>query len=98
MAGEQVAVDDPAAMSAEIKKVARFFGADLCGVTDLDERWIYASRVDVRDFSEAPTGVPEGTTSVIIMGHAMGEELVATYSSALAGAATGRELLEGYAK
>ncbi len=91
VAKDQVQVEDPKAMSAEIKKIASFFGADLCGVTDFDERWLYESRVDVRDFSDAPHDLPEGLTSVIVLGHEMQEELVATYPSALAGAATGRE-------
>ncbi|MEO0938928.1 MAG: reductive dehalogenase [Pseudomonadota bacterium] len=91
VAEARVAVDDPAQMSHEIKKVAKFFGADLCGVTDFDDRWLYTARVDVRDMSDADLGLPEGMTSVIVMGHAMDEDLVATYPSALAGAATGRE-------
>ena len=41
--------------------------------------------------SEAPNDLPEGLTSVIVLGHEMDEGLVATYPSALAGAATGRE-------
>ena len=91
VADETLAVDDPAAMSAEIKRIARFFGADLCGITDMDDRWLYSARVDTRDMSEAPHGLPEGLTSVIVLGHEMDRELVATYPSALAGAATGRE-------
>jgi len=91
VAPDQAEVDNPDEMAREIKRVARFFGADLCGITDLDERWIYASRVDTRDMSEAPTDLPEGLTSVIVMGHEMDAGLVATYPSALAGAATGRE-------
>lgn len=87
----QQEVDDPAAMAREIKRIATFFGADLCGITELDERWLYASRVDTRDMSEAPNELPAGMTSVIVMGHQMQEDLVATYPSALAGAATGRE-------
>ncbi|GAB5438137.1 4Fe-4S double cluster binding domain-containing protein [Falsiruegeria mediterranea] len=87
----QVEIDDPAKMSAEIKRIATFFGADLCGVTDLDDRWLYTSRVDTRDLTEAPLDLPEGLTSVIVLGHEMDKELVATYPSALAGAATGRE-------
>ena len=86
-----VDVDDPARMAAEVKRIARFFGADLCGVTGYDERWIYASQVDTRDLSEAPVELPEGMTSVIVLGHQMDQELVQTYPSALAGAATGRE-------
>ena len=94
--GEQkVEVEDVAAMAVQVKRVAKFFGASLCGITDYDERWTYESRVDVRDFTEAPVGLPEGLKSVIVLGHEMDEELVATYPSALAGAATGREYSRG---
>lgn len=84
-------VADPSQMAAKIKGVARLFGADLAGITGYDERWLYTSRVDTRDFTEAPLGLPEGLTSVIVLGHAMDRGLVQTYPSALAGAATGRE-------
>lgn len=87
----QVPVDDPARMVAEIKRVARFFGADLCGITGMDARWIYASQVDTRDFSAAPVDLPPGLGHVIVLGHQMDLPLVQTYPSALAGAATGRE-------
>ena len=91
VAPEKLPIDDPARMAAEIKRVAKFFGADLCGITDLDPRWLYARRVDTRDMSEAPNDLPPGITHVIVLGHQMEESLVATYPSALAGAATGRE-------
>ncbi len=91
VAPERVAVSDPAEMAAEIKRIARLFGADLAGITDFDERWVYRTRVDTRDFSEAANNLPEGITSVIVLGHAMDFDLVRTYPSALAGAATGRE-------
>jgi len=91
VAPDQVEIDEPALMSAEIKRIAKFFGADLCGITALDKRWLYASRVDTRDMSDAPNDLPDGLTHVIVLGHQMDEELVATYPSALAGAATGRE-------
>lgn len=88
---DQVPVDDPVAQSVEIKSVAKLFGADLVGITEVDERWHYSHRVDTRDFSSVPNDLPEGITHVIVMGHAMDETLVDTYPSALAGAATGRE-------
>lgn len=91
VAPERIDIDDPNAMTAEVKRIAAFFGADLCGVTEFDARWLYKSRVDTRDMSDAPNDLPKGLTSVIVMGHQMDEELVATYPSALAGAATGRE-------
>lgn len=90
VAPEQVAIDDPAKMSHEIKRIARFFGAPICGITALDPRWQYATRVDTRDMSAAPNELPPGITGVIVLGHPMDETLVATYPSALAGAATGR--------
>ena len=39
VAEEVLPVDEPGEMSREIKRVARFFGADLCGITGVDERW-----------------------------------------------------------
>ena len=83
--------DSPKAASADVKKVSRFFGADLCGVTALDPRWLYDTRVDVRDMSQADLGLPEGLSHVIVLGHEMDKDLVRTYPSALGGAATGRE-------
>lgn len=91
VAPEPVEVKDPARESAEIKRIARLFGADLVGISEIDERWHYASRVDTRDFSPAPNDLPEGMSHVIVMGHAMDFDLVETYPSALAGTATGRE-------
>ena len=91
VASERLDVTDPSAMATEVKHIAKFFGADLCGVTNYDERWLYESRVDTRDMSDATNNLPQGLTSVIVMGHQMEEDLVATYPSALAGAATGRE-------
>ena len=91
VASERLDVTDPSAMATEVKRIAKFFGANLCGVTNYDERWLYKSRVDTRDMSDATNNLPHGLTSVIVMGHQMEEDLVATYPSALAGAATGRE-------
>ena len=91
VAADALPIDDAAQMSDEVKRIAKFFGADLCGITDMDERWMYSSRVDTRDMSEAPHDLPEGLTSVVVLCHEMDRELAATYPSALAGAATGRE-------
>jgi len=91
VAVEPFEFDDPAQMAKEIKEISKLFGADLVGITDYDERWTYKTRVDTRDFSEAPQDLPDGLTSVIVLGHSMDPELVQTYPSALAGAATGLE-------
>jgi ferredoxin len=38
----QFPVTDPDWMSERIKQVARFYGANLVGITKLDERWVYS--------------------------------------------------------
>jgi epoxyqueuosine reductase len=91
VADDKYLFNSPKAATADVKKVSRFFGADLCGVTALDPRWLYDSRVDVRDMSQADLGLPEGLRHVIVLGHEMDKDLVRTYPSALGGAATGRE-------
>jgi ferredoxin len=39
---EQFPVSDPAEMSERIKQVAKFYGADLVGICELDQRWVYS--------------------------------------------------------
>lgn len=91
VAEQALAIDDRAAFTGELKAIARLFGADLVGVTDHDERWVYSARVDIRDFSEAENPLPDDISHVIVLGHAMNPSLVDTYPSALAGTSTGLE-------
>ena len=56
VADEKVLYQCPSDASTEIKKISKFFGSDLCGITHLDERWLYSKRVDVRDMSEVEIG------------------------------------------
>ena len=91
VAPDRAELGEPAAETAEIKRLAKLFGADLVGITEIDERWHYSARVDTRDFSAAPNELPDDITHVIVLGHAMDFDLVATYPSALAGASTGLE-------
>lgn len=94
VAPEKMAIEDLDIHTKEVARIAKLFGADLFGVTGLDERWHYSHRVDTRDFSPTVNTLPDDLgedTNVIVMGHAMSHELVATYPSALAGAATGLE-------
>ena len=55
--------------SAEIKKISQFFDSDLCGITNLDERWLYSKWLDVRDMSEVEIELPDRLTSVVVLGH-----------------------------
>ncbi len=91
VADTQADLGTPEEAAANIKQVAKLFGADLVGITEIDLRWHYADRPDVRTMEPVPNDLPPGLTHVIVMGHAMDFGLVETYPSALAGAATGRE-------
>ncbi len=91
VAPEQIDIEDFATQTAEIKSLAKLFGADLVGITEIDTRWHYSARVDTRDLTPVPNDLPEGLTHVIVLGHSMDHDLVATYPAALAGASTGLE-------
>jgi len=43
----------PGEISEIVKKAARFYGASLAGIADLDERWIYSHRY-TKNFSDPP--------------------------------------------
>lgn len=88
-AEEKLAPVSAAEGSAEIKKVGKLFGADLVGVTEFDERWVYTERFNHLTGEAKPNDLPEGLGSVIVIGQAMDADLIQTAPSALAGAATG---------
>lgn len=85
----KVEVASPEAMAAEIKHVARTFGADLVGVTGFDERWVYTKKYSRRRESEKPQDLPEGLSHVIVIAQSMDRDLIRTVPSALSGTATG---------
>ena len=91
VANSRVELGTPLEEAREIKRIAKLFGADLVGVTLIDQRWHYTKRPDTRDMTPVDNDLPEGLSHVIVMGHAMDFDLVETYPSALAGTATGRE-------
>ncbi len=86
--------ESPRAMAAEIKKVARLFGADLAGVTYYDARWVYSHRYSRRQEAEQEMDLPADLNSVIVVCHEMDHDLLETVPSALSGTATG----VGYSK
>lgn len=81
-------------MSAEIKHVAKLFGADLVGITHFDERWLYTHKYSAQTRIEKPNDLPDGLDSVIVVAQEMDYGLIQTVPSALSGAATGL----GYSK
>jgi len=91
---EPLEPESPETAANEIKQVAKVFGADLVGVTGFDKRWVYTERFSAATGKAKPNDLPEGLTSVIVIGQAMDAELIQTAPSALSGTATGL----GYSK
>lgn len=88
-ADERVEVESSAAMTAEIKRVARACGADLVGITAHDERWTYTHAYSAQTQEGKPIDLPADLANVIVVATAMDYDLVKTVPSALSGAATG---------
>jgi len=80
-------------LTARIKHAIKFYGGSIVGIAEYDERWVYAHAADVgsRTREDKPSPDLSAMKSVIVIGHAMDYELVRSYPSALASAATGRE-------
>jgi reductive dehalogenase len=97
--GSKIEVDDPRGLTAKLKKVALYFGADLVGVCRLDRRWVYSHSYEVDPYSigktEEPTGishrqeVPENFQYAVVLGFKMDYHVYRYTNSVLAGAATG---------
>lgn len=86
---EPIEVKDPHMMSADVKKVAKLYGADLVGITDYDERWTYASKFSARGGEPAskPVEIPPGLTNCIVFARQMDYETIRTSPSATASTA-----------
>ena len=57
--GLKIDLNDPAGVTANLKRAATFFGASLVGVCKLDRRWIYSSAFPLRDQKSTPNELPE---------------------------------------
>ncbi|MDH3678324.1 MAG: reductive dehalogenase [Acidimicrobiia bacterium] len=86
---ERLVPDSPEESARQVKRVAELFGADLVGITDHDERWVYTERFSATTGAAKANRLPGGLTSVIVIGQSMDAELVQTAPSALSGTATG---------
>ncbi|MBI2855008.1 MAG: reductive dehalogenase, partial [Chloroflexi bacterium] len=97
--GRKVDTDDPGRVTQIIKKVARFFGAQLVGICRLDRRWVYSHTYDSRSYPphiqeesivrHKPQELGEEFQYAIIMGFEMDYFVYRHYSSAISTAATG---------
>ena len=82
-------VDDPEKMSKIVKKVAKFFGADLVGICKVDRRWIYSSSYHMQTKEHEPVNIPEECEYAIVSVVAMDYEALRTSPAWPQGAATG---------
>ena len=74
---------DPQTISRDIKKAARFFGADLVGICKLDRRWVYSHL-----FAGGPNELPEEYQYAVVMGFAEEYNMLKYFPSYIADAAT----------
>lgn len=93
-ASQKLQVDSPEKMAVEVKQAATFFGADLVGICDFDDRWVYARKYSRRLQKEKELDLPDGLKHVIIVATEMDPEAIRTGPSALSSAASGL----GYSK
>ncbi len=89
-AAEKLPVDDAAQITNEVKRVARFLGADLVGIAEYDERWVYSQKFSIIAKEARPNELPAGLKTVIVVGHAMDYGLINTFPSATGSAAVGK--------
>lgn len=92
--GLKLAVDDPAEMTRVIKKAARFFGASLVGVCQLDRRWIYSHSYDLVTKEHEPVVIPEEYKYAVAIAVEMDYKGIMASPTWVSGAATGM----GYSK
>ncbi len=88
-ASERVDVGSPEQASRELRQVSKVFGADLIGITNFDERWVYTERFSASEKGPKPNELPDGLTHVVVIGQEMNDSLIKTAPSALSGTATG---------
>lgn len=89
-AREKLEVEDPKEMSVDIKRVGKYLGAELVGICDYDERWVYSKRYSRTNAESKPADLPTDLPSVIVIANQMDRETILTVPSALSGAATGQ--------
>jgi reductive dehalogenase len=95
---EKFPVGTPADAAETIKNAAIMLGADLVGICELDNRWVYSEKfvrpgprpeLQKLDTQSLTMDLPEHMTHVVVMATKMPLDLNRTVPSALSGAASG---------
>jgi reductive dehalogenase len=81
--------ESAAEATADMRKVAQLAGADIMGVCDYDDRWMYSGIFDERAQQSKELDIPDDLPHVIVVGESMDVGLTKTVPSALSGSATG---------
>jgi epoxyqueuosine reductase len=84
----------PEENSLDIKRAGKYLGADLVGICEYDERWVYTHNYSRQDQREKPMDLPDELPNVVVLANEMDYATIETVPSALSGAATG----QGYSK
>jgi len=97
--GTKANVTNTQKITAIVKKVARYFGADIIGICKLDHRWVYSHSYEFNPFivgaTEKPMGIhkvqeiPDEYQFAIVMGFSMDYNFYKYYNTSLGGAPTG---------
>jgi len=89
VAAARMEFPSPSAAAGEVKRVALGFGADLVGVTNNDERWLYTHKFADASGTERANDISTALPYVVVTAQSMDYDLIRTVPSALSGAATG---------
>lgn len=102
--GVKLDAGDGRKITQDIKKVARWFGADLVGVCRLDRRWLYSHsyraqapqdrNINLAAGESLPQEVAEKMQMVVVLGFDMDYDLIKYFPTYISGAATSM----GYSK
>jgi reductive dehalogenase len=85
----KLTVDDPVQMTRVIKKAAKFLGASLTGIGELDRRWVYSHRYAALTGEHEPIEIPPEYKYAIVMAFEMDYEAVQCSPSQVGGASGG---------
>ena len=86
--------ESPEEMGRIIKKVARFFGADLVGICRVHPNWVYSHEYNLLNGEHYPIELPEGCNHAIVMAIAMDYDALRSSPTGVSGGAVGL----GYSK
>ena len=75
--------DGAAVLTKQVKRVARYFGADTVGIARLDRRWLYSHHYNEKTGESKPVEIDEGYPYVISIGLQMDYRMIATAPAAL---------------